>query len=198
MREGEFARAAMPALIQALPVFEGAPVPWFAAGAENGPDFAAGISDQKFERAKYQHVCVICGRRLRPPVGFFGYVLTPMERAAFWPPAHVDCAAWSMRHCPFMRRVGERDPHVKMVWITRRWSTVPYGAGPDGRRAWFLLGPPRGVEWYVGGRAATRAEVLYALRLELRGLEWGESGQYGRVFGLGRRKRQLERWLPVR
>ena len=193
----------LPELLRDLPKWHGWPVPWFAAwreagpSVEAGPDFKAGISDAKFLQAQARHVCMICGRRLRPnQTSFFGNIAGAVSRVSYWPPAHAACAEWTLEHCPYMRSTEPgKNAGVSMVWVTRYWRIVK---APAGGRPYYELGVPQAVSWFIHGRSATRDEVLRAQELE-RGPLMFEAVRRGKtLYNLRRHRVQLERWLPAK
>lgn len=156
----------------------GRPVPWFASWIDGVPDFRV-ADGLKLERAIRHELCWVCG------YGFAGaedraFVLGPMCAVTLTtaePPAHLDCAVYSARACPFLNTPNmtrrerhipagteepagimiRRNPGVSVVWVTgyRAWK-----AEREGRGYLFRLGPAKRALWFADGREATRAEVL--------------------------------------
>lgn len=169
--------------IDTLPVDKrGYPVPWFVASVDGEPDHRI-VYQPKIAVAWRNQLCWICGQ---PHSGAtFTYAIGPMcaiNRVSAEPPAHHDCALWSVRGCPFLTRphavrretgkpaeavkpdgnMIERNPGVMLLWTTRRnGGSGPFPI-PDGGIL-FNVGKPREVEWYSQGRQATRAEVLTSI-----------------------------------
>ncbi len=168
---------AMPARIQALPVFRGYPVPWFVAwpnGPEGEPEFRT-ADGRKWHMAIREKLCWVCGRRLGV---YHAFVLGPMcgiTRRTSEPPCHRECAVWSAMNCPFLtrprmvRREGnlpegsidapgmplDRNPGVALIWLTRNYKLDPIGEG----RYLIIVGTPVEIEAYAEGRWATKEEV---------------------------------------
>lgn len=168
----------VPDRIAALPRNRaGYPVPYFVATIDGEPDFRvaktfaaiACIADQR---------CWICGQRGGRDLAAF--TIGPMcavNRITSEPPAHVECAEYAARTCPFLTRpamvrrerglpVGgtvagtmiKRNPGVALVWVTHQWTPFPATNG-----LLFELGEPSAVSWWAHGRPATRAEVVTSI-----------------------------------
>jgi hypothetical protein len=160
----------------ALPVDErGYPIPFFVAWIDGKPDFRIADAD-KFQRCVREKLCWVCGQ----PLGVFkSFVIGPMcaiNRTAGDPPAHLDCALWSVKGCPFMAKpkmhrreddrtnackgnvagiLIERNPGVSMIWTTKTFTPFPDGKG----KALFEIGEPQSITYWREGRTATRAEI---------------------------------------
>jgi hypothetical protein len=115
-----------------------------------------------------------------------------INRVSSEPPCHYECAQYSARACPFLanpqmirrraraeRETGQvaegavnpagtmiqRNPGLALLWVTRYnsgWHPERDPADPHGG-AVVRIGPPKAVEWWARGRAATRAEVLHSI-----------------------------------
>jgi len=202
---------AMPARVAALPRDRaGRPVPWFAAWIEGEPEFRVIAPGKRIDALRFGS-CWVCGQKA---TGRRGFVIGPMcvvNRVTAEPPAHVDCAVYSARVCPFLTRPAmvrrtrslpagvepppgimlERNPGVAVVWVARHYRLVD-----DGRGGVLLrLGDPERVEWYRQGRPATRAEVDDAIDAGLPALrELAE--QDGGLGELDRMVAAARTWLP--
>lgn len=165
----------LPERIAALAVdAKGYPVPWFVRWIDGKPDHR--IADAtKFLPALRDRICWVCGQKLS---AYGHFVLGPMctvNRVTSEPPAHRDCAEFSVRACPFLSRphAGRRDhdypegnrpppgvyiarnPGVMAVWMTNSWTPKLVGVNQ-----WLIdIGEPASVEWWTQGRIATRKEV---------------------------------------
>lgn len=157
----------------------GYPIPFFVADQSSpNPDFRVAGRPQ-FATAVRASCCWVCGNPRRDGVDAF--TIGPMcavNRVSADPPAHPECAEYSVKVCPFLarpemcrREAGlppleettagialARNPGVALIWTTREWQLTKL---PNG---WiFDLGDPMSVSWWVQGRPATRAEVQDAL-----------------------------------
>lgn len=180
-------RADLPPLterLKKLPVDErGYPVPFFVAWPDGKPEFRM-ADPVKWKLCYRDRLCWVCGERLGR---FMAFTIGPMcliNRTTADPPAHVECAEWSVKGCPFLskpqmvRREDEfteangvepaglmikRNPGVTAIYITRSYKLFPDGTG----RALIKIGDPITVTWWKEGRTATRAEVDSAIETGL-------------------------------
>src|SRR5262252_7531368 len=169
----------------------GYPVPWFVPWINGKPEFRLGDAG-KWNTAVRRKICWVCGQPLAcDPKGklmkrsqhLLSFVIGPMcavNRISGDPPAHLDCAEWSVKGCPFLTRphmvrredeltdkmkqnVGgimiERNPGVMLIWTTLTYRLVGDHAG----KFVFNLGDPERLSWWREGRTATRAEILDAI-----------------------------------
>ncbi len=165
----------LPARLKRLPVDDrGYPVPWFVTWVDGKPEFRAADAE-KWRRAVRDRLCWVCG----VPLGVhLTFVLGPMcgiTRTTAEPPAHLECARWSARNCPFLtrpemvRRQDAKDalhetsagvPLDRNPGVTLLWSTGGYSVFFDPRRRPLLrVGPPEALEFYARGRLATAQEI---------------------------------------
>ena len=167
----------IPKNLQARPVINGFILPWFVDETIDPIDFR--VSDQrKIFKAHRQALCWICGKRRDPT---FSFVIGPMcsiNRISAEPPAHHDCAMYSVTHCPFLSRPQMkrsprdlpvdkidppgnmllRNPGVVAIWVTKDYETSVH---PEGLL--FHIGDPLKVQWFRQGQTATRSEVLESI-----------------------------------
>lgn len=162
----------------------GYPVPWFVAwvdgpdGPETVPEFRA-MDARKFRAAVQQRLCWVCGEPLGRWLAFPIGAMCVVTRTISEPPSHVECAEWSIRHCPFLnnpRAVRDetnvpvdaraaagfaikRNPGVACLWVTREYECFNDGRGG----VLITIGKPERVTWWREGRSATRAEVQDAI-----------------------------------
>lgn len=168
-----------------LPLDErGYPIPWFVLWIDGKPDFRV-MDEEKRVRAVRERICWCCGKPLGDVFAFVSGPMCGMSRTSSEPPAHLECALWSVKGCPFLslpkatrRDVGlpddvktpgiliPRNPGVALVWITDTYKTFNVKNG-------FLMemGEPIRVEWYAQGRPATRAEVQASITAGLPALQ---------------------------
>lgn len=171
----------MPPLVSRLPRSEepgpayGYPIPWFVglSPATGKPDFRC-IRERGRELAVERGICWICGTRTKRTEASF--TIGPMcmaNRITSEPPAHLDCARFAARVCPFLAdprrgrrpfKLGEDEvalpppgmhspdnPGAAVVWTTDHASF-------DG--SFFTIGDPIiPVEIYAKGRRATPEEA---------------------------------------
>lgn len=184
-----FDRAEMPVGMARLDqTSKGYPIPWFvdrkAPLRDGEADFRI-MDGARLKLAVRENRCWVCGMKANgSPMAFVAGPMCGINRTASEPPAHLACARWSARACPFLaypKRVRDerdlpagqmagigilRNPGVAMVWESRKWSTWR----PDSAKAagiLFDLGEPSLVEWYCEGREATRAEVVASIETGL-------------------------------
>lgn len=185
----------IPAAIARLPRHRGYPVPWFVAWLDDDggavhrgvgtPDFRV-LFPNVVATAVGQGVCWICGMPHNSSVAY-AFVIGPMcavNRVSAEPPAHVACADWSARACPFLarphmdrREAGlpehqdapgfaiKRNPGVSLVWLTRTAAAFPAHVGGEG--VLFNVGDPVQVRFYREGRKATREEIMESIETGL-------------------------------
>ena len=169
-------RVPAPAAVGRLPVDEtrGYPVPWFVAWIAGRPEFRVADGD-KLNRAILERRCWVCGEKLNNRVAFTVGPMCTISRISAAPPAHIECAEYSVKVCPFLsrpamvRREGGlpeeatvagtmivRNPGVVAIWTTKspgfHLLVTPTGI-------LFQIQDPVAVSWWREGRAATRAEV---------------------------------------
>lgn len=169
----------VPARLRHLPVVRGYPVPWFVCRLDDGSyDFRVADA-RKMAQALREQRCWVCGQPLGALLAFPIGPMCAINRTNGEPPAHRECAEWSIQACPFLnhREVRRRDaglpeealppagygimrqPGVACLWITKRFR--PFRT-PDGG-VLFKIGDPVEVHWYREGRPATRAEILASI-----------------------------------
>jgi len=167
----------LPARIARLPLdARGYPVPWFVAWIHGAPEFRV-MDPDKYVRAIRERRCWVCGDTLGKHLAFVIGPMCAINRTSAEPPCHHECAVWSVQHCPFLSRPqmvrredaltdtcirGEaaimRNPGAAGVWTTTRFRLH---RRQDASASGYLIemGDPERVEWFAGGRPATRAEV---------------------------------------
>jgi len=209
----------LPSRIAALPVdARGYPVPWFVdwITTETGdwvPEFRA-MDPTKWRAAIRHRLCWVCGQVLGRYLAFSIGPMCAINRVTTEPPAHRDCAEWSVRNCPFLstpqmvRRTEGlpadaaspggiallRNPGVVCLWITRGYEVVPDGQG--GRL--ITVGEPIEVTWWRARRVATRAEVEEAIATGMPILlaSARTEGPFA-VEALGKMADRALRWYPA-
>jgi hypothetical protein len=169
----------LPTRMKALPVdARGYPVPWFVGWVERDgqqvPEFRA-MDYRKLVLAIKQRLCWVCGQPLGRWLAFPIGPMCAITRTTGEPPAHRDCAEWSIRNCPFLSQPRQvrredalpdevesaggipirRNPGVTCLWITRGYEVFDDGRG----KLLITVGEPETITWWREGRAATRAEV---------------------------------------
>lgn len=170
-----------PARICRLPLdARGFPVPWFVHWNDDGtPDFRV-VGPGKMQTG-YRGQCWICGEQRGR---YHAFVLGPMcgvNRVSAEPPAHLECAEYAVKACPFLTRplaarnerglegmrepagdMIKRNPGVTLVWVTREFRAFKVDNGQLIR-----IGDPVQVQLWREGRAATRDEVDESVRTGL-------------------------------
>lgn len=143
-------------LFDALPVYRGFPVPWFAHKTADGWDFKRAGPGKRAEAVR-RGLCWVTGEPLGRWKGFVLDPISALRRSTVEPPCKPEVAVYSAQVCPYLTRpratklVGS-NPGVHAVWITDRFAV-------EGR--WLHLdAEPREVRWFREGREATRAEVM--------------------------------------
>jgi hypothetical protein len=165
----------VPGRMQHRPISsKGFPVPWFVAQINGEWDFRV-IGPGKIAEAHNHRKCWLCGGQMGRWSVFTIGPMCSVNRVSAEPPAHLSCAEYAAKACPFltqprMRRNDKgleetgavqaagimisRNPGVTLLWITKSYRLVQAGDG-----VLFRLGPAARVFWYAEGRTATRAEV---------------------------------------
>lgn len=179
--------------ITKLPIDDrGYPIPFFVQWVdEDNKPTPAGVGRPEFRmmdrhkwtRCMKESLCWVCGEIMGRYKAFTIGPMCTVNRVSSEPPAHLECADWSVRGCPFLSRptmvrredalteenkhntpgvMIERNPGVIAVWITRTYRPfkVPNGV-------LIQLGDPEKVEWFTLGRHATREEVNAAINAGL-------------------------------
>src|SRR5262245_10451969 len=165
----------LPLRMRSLPVdARGYPVPWFVAWVDGVPDHRV-TDPAKFVDAIKHRRCWVCGEALGRWLAFPIGPMCAITRTTSEPPAHRECAEWSIRNCPFLSqpRAVRRDdglpadheapggialmrnPGVTCLWVTRAYEVFNDGRG----KPLITVGQPESVTWWREGRAATRLEV---------------------------------------
>ena len=166
--------------IAKLPIDErGYPVPFFVAWIDGKPEFRA-ADQEKHKRCLQDNLCWVCGQ----PLGSFkAFTIGPMcaiNRTTSEPPAHLDCAQWSVKGCPFLAKPHMvrrelkpeledqmidqsgipilRNPGCSCIWVTKTFSRFWAGNG-----YLIRIGLPETLSWWAEGRTATREEVLHSI-----------------------------------
>ena len=189
-------------------------VPWFVEWLNGKPEFRAS-SRRKVDLAITKRLCWVCGEQLETRFAFVAGPMCGINRTASEPPAHIECARWSARNCPFLnnpnmvRRQDEildnsklretspghaitRNPGVVLLWITREYEVFPDGSGSY----LIQMGKPHDVEFYYRGRAATRAEIDESIEGGIGALEAMARQEEGAMEVLLKARRQFEKLLP--
>lgn len=211
--------ADLPPRIARLPVSpEGWPIPFFVC--REPLDFRV-IRPGAIEACHNHARCWICGE---PRGRNFAFTVGPMcgiNRVSSEPPAHLECATFAARVCPFLARPrmrrNERDipeeaveaagfaiarnPGATLVWSTRSYKPFRAHAGAAG--VLFELGEPLALQWFANGRPATREEVSASISSGVPELlaaceeEATERERAAARLELARRRTWLEARLPA-
>ena len=166
----------MPASIAALPIdpVKKVPVPWFVMWIDGKPEFRI-MDGKKVSRCLPERLCWTCGQKLNNRVSFIVGPMCIVNRISGEPPSHPECAAYSVRACPFLsrpnmvRRTGglpmhaykepgflDRNPGVSCIWTTKRPGAQQF---VNGSSLLFEMYPPTVLSFWVEGRPATQEEV---------------------------------------
>lgn len=169
----------IPARLAHRPVSErGFPVPWFVSHINGKWDFV-NLDPRKIEEAYRRKICFLCGHSLGKYAAFVIGPMCTVNRVSVEPPAHLTCAEYAVRVCPFLVRPNARrneaaalgnaedvpgimlqhNPGAMAIWITTRFRPISDGHGG----AVFQLGDPVEVHWYAEGRRASRDEITAAI-----------------------------------
>lgn len=168
----------LPARIAALPVDKiGRPVPWFVEWIHGVPDFRVMGAAKVIDAVRFK-LCWVCGQRVGRYVTFTVGPMCAVNRTSPEPPAHQECAEFSVQRCPFLTTPAmvrrerhlpdgvtdpagvmlKRNPGVALLWITRDFRVRRTPTGPL-----FAFGEPVSVQWWAQGRTATRAEIVASI-----------------------------------
>lgn len=166
---------AIPKRMAGLPLDKhGRLVPWFVAWIDGRPDHRV-ADQQKFALAIRARLCWLCGEPLGRAKAFVLGPMCAVNRTTAEPPAHRDCATYSVAVCPWLTtprmnrrttglpedyvdpggRMILRNPGAVAVWITPAYTVKRL---PNGLL--IGVGDPDEVLWYAEGRPASRQEVL--------------------------------------
>ena len=175
----------IPERMKKLPVERGYPVPWFVQDFDGVWDFRV-VDSRKIGPAIRDKLCWICGERLGVTLAFCIGPMCAVNRAISEPPAHRECAEFSVKACPFLNqseikrnesRIPEkvvssefglkRQPGAMGIWLTKSYRIT----STDGPGVIIEMGPPDEVLWFCHGREATRQEVLDSIESGLPSLE---------------------------
>lgn len=203
-----------PARICALPLDDrGYPVPYFVEWFDGKPDFRV-ASEAKLVACIRGKRCWICGGQLGK---FQTFAIGPMcavNRISSEPPAHLECARYAARACPFLllpsakrrdatipkeTRVHEaanmRNPGVILLWTT----TAPYRPFKNARSILFEIPEPVTLEYWSQGRLATAGEVWDSFESGVEILRAGTAPQGDQALAaLAREVRAAIALLPER
>lgn len=166
----------------------GYPVPWFVHWVDGKPDFRV-IREHGIPTAYQKKLCWICGTPLGSMLAFTIGPIASISRVHAEPPSHRECAEFAVRACPFMllpkaqhRDANlpaeafqldgflKRNPGVFAIYVCSAYRPFKVAKG-----VLFELGSPLKdmeqpvgdrsmVYFYSEGRAASRLEVVEALR----------------------------------
>jgi hypothetical protein len=172
-----------PARLRRLPISDkGFPVPWFVQWIDGKPDFRV-MDSEKLVRAIKKDLCWQCGATLGRHKVFTIGGMCAISRTIAEPPAHRDCALYSVRACPFLSRpamsrneknlpgeacepagIGiKRNPGVVLLWTCHDYKVF---RAPDGG-VLFKIGEPHRIEAFSRGRPATTDELDESIRTGL-------------------------------
>lgn len=203
-----------PARIAALPLDErGYPVPYFVEWIDGKPDFRV-ASEAKLVQCIRGKRCWICGGGLGK---FQTFAIGPMcavNRVSSEPPAHLDCAHYAVRACPFLllpsakRRdarmptetyvhesANMRNPGVILLWT----STASYHPFRNARNILFEIPAPSAIEFWSEGRLSTPAEIWESFESGVEILRAGTAPQGAQALAaLAREVRAAIDLLPAR
>ena len=209
----------LPRRMMLLPIdARGYPVPWFVAWINGQPDFRV-ITTEKWTKAVRERRCWVCGQVLGVWFAFTAGPMCGISRTTAEPPAHLDCAEWAARNCPFLARPHMRRREDEMTEALRGndrgiplprnpgavfvWSTKTYKVFGDPRgRPLIEMGPPEKVSWWSEGRPATRAEVEHSVEtgfpalLKLAREQDAEQPHVQAEVILNRQRQALSVWYP--
>jgi hypothetical protein len=170
----------LPTRMRQLPISStGYPTPWFVATLADGTRDFRVVDHNKIVQAIKRRLCWCCGQPLGKHLAFVIGPMCAVNRVTAEPPAHRDCALYSVRACPFlskprMRRNDvdlpegatqppghaiARNPGAMVLWMTDNYR--PFR--PPGGGVLIELGEPIELQFYREGRKATRDEVMESI-----------------------------------
>jgi hypothetical protein len=167
----------------------GFPVPWFVTIRDAAGEWDFRIVDpRRVAEAVREKRCWICGRPLGRHLAFSIGPMCSINRITSEPPAHLVCAEYAVKACPFLSHPRARrndvdmpaekftpglaitrNPGVIAIWVTGTFQ--PFNAHRGGAGVLFRMGEPETVTWWAEGRAATPAEVAESVTAGLPALE---------------------------
>lgn len=161
----------------------GFPVPWFVTQKTDDGRWNFVVLDRaQILRAQRLRLCWICGQQLGRFGTFVVGPITGITMAAGEPPAHLDCATFAAKACPFlvnpsMRRNDvqrgdanesfggvplEHNPGVIALWSCTKWQVQRAHVGHI-----FRLPKPTSLSFWAEGRRASPAEIERSIHLGL-------------------------------
>jgi hypothetical protein len=155
----------------------GFPVPWFVTVQDAAGEWDFRVVDpRRVTEAVNGKRCWICGKPLGRHLAFAIGPMCSINRVTSEPPAHLVCAEYAVKACPFLShpraRRNEaglpaerfvpgvmiaRNPGAIAIWITETFR--PFKTKTGGAGVLFAIGEPSSVTWWAEGREATPAEV---------------------------------------
>lgn len=207
----------IPERMQSLPIdSRGYPVPWFVAKVDGEWDFRI-VGPGKTITAIQKNKCWLCGEPLGIHKAFVTGPMCTITRTSAEPPAHLDCAQYSVKACPFLTKPNmkrnekdmpenstdpagifiTRNPGVSAIFITKQFKPFQVKRQTTGSDVLIRMGEPERIEWYAEGRAATREEVQYSITTGLPALfnEAAKEGAEAKAE-LDRYISRIGKWLP--
>ncbi len=184
----------VPDKMRSLPVDDrGYPVPWFVVWLDKDgeptwipservtPEFRVVDEERLVEAVKY-NLCWVCGQKLGSYKAFTIGPMCAVNRINAEPPAHLHCAIFSAKACPFLTRphsrrrenklpdgvtatgaMIRRQPGVACVWVCKDFGITRAPRDDGGVGVLFDLGGPTSTSWYREGREATRGEIVESI-----------------------------------
>jgi hypothetical protein len=168
----------VPSRMAHRPISErGFPVPWFVSFLNGKWDFV-NLDPRKVVEAYNRNICWLCGETLGQYKAFAIGPMCSINRVSSEPPAHLACAEYAVRACPFLARPNakrneaahlagdenvpgimlQHNPGAVVIWVTKGFSPMKDAGG-----VLFKVGEPVELHWYAEGRKATRGEIEAAI-----------------------------------
>lgn len=174
----------------------GYPIPWFVARPANGQiDFRV-MDPDHLVMAVQDRLCWVCGKRHDKEVAFIGGPLSTAQGLYADPPAHIDCALFSVKVCPFLaiptakRREAKLPEHTVTTGVIMKNPEVFGILITDAYR--FVgsniikANPPSAIHWYCEGKPASRVLVKAAIHAGLQSKEVRTSPSAAQIRKLSR------------
>lgn len=171
----------IPPRMAARPISDrGFPIPWFVTRMPDGRyDFRFITEGRKIEALRLQR-CWLCGQLLGRYKTFVIGPMCAINRISSEPPAHLECARYAVRICPFLTHpraqrnyTGDdpridapgimlvRNPVVSLIWTCASFRAFTASRGNGGLL--FELHDAVGIEWWAEGRKAKAAEIAESI-----------------------------------
>lgn len=156
----------------------GYPIPWFVFRPEDGSiDFRV-MHPDRFILAVRARLCWVCGQPHGAKAAFIGGPLSTAQGLYADPPAHIECAEFSVRVCPYLAIPSAQRREANIPGHTTTFGGDAVLANPGvfgiavsdgftmaGRNIQAM--PASEIRWYCQGKPARRIQIKEAMSRSL-------------------------------